>query len=391
MESLMLDFPWTNYQGLACDVLEKVDAASDDQDATGEMTDDVIAALKGAGYFKLPIPKAFGGMDRTLVDCCLVQKQLGRYDAGLAIGLNMHLFTVGLIAEHWQRTKDISGILLESIARSDLIVASAFAEPGLGGNILRSNLDARRAGDTYSLSGVKTPCSLARRCDLICLQARDVETDELIIGLLPAASHGVSVRRNSKLLGMCSSESDTLVLEDAKLPQAMLFHRCKLGEDSSDIFHCSLIWFALTAVSAYLGLLDQALDETRKVLGGTKLPNGTTRAYSSSHQQRYGEVLCKKLALESACFGLASSIARPCGIDASAMPLALSIKEHAARIIPRMIGDLMEICGSSCYSKDHPFSRLLRDCQAITFHPPVPDATTQLLGQAVLTDDWRWR
>ncbi len=60
----------------------------------------------------------------------------------------------------------------EAIAVQHRIIASAFAEPGLGAALLRSTVKARRAGGKkgYIVAGVKSPCSLAAYCDLVCFQ-----------------------------------------------------------------------------------------------------------------------------------------------------------------------------------------------------------------------------
>ncbi|MEK8173293.1 acyl-CoA dehydrogenase family protein [Streptomyces sp. M19] len=89
-----------------------------------------IRDLAAGGYAALPIPEEFGGAGASLVEVASAQRALGMVDPSAAVALNMHAFTVGLMADYWQRHRDTSWMLLEGIAGSGALVASAFAEPG---------------------------------------------------------------------------------------------------------------------------------------------------------------------------------------------------------------------------------------------------------------------
>src|SRR4029453_6940246 len=107
------------------------------------------------------------GGGASVLECCAVQRRIGAADPALAVAVNMHLFSVGVIVEHWLRAKDEAWMRLEAIATQRRVVGSAFAEPGLGGSLLRSTCTAARHGDEWLVNGLKTPCSLADRSDLL--------------------------------------------------------------------------------------------------------------------------------------------------------------------------------------------------------------------------------
>ncbi len=48
----------------------------------------------------------------------------------------MHTLTVGLMADHWRRHRDTSWMMLEGLAATPGLIASAFAEPGGSSNLV---------------------------------------------------------------------------------------------------------------------------------------------------------------------------------------------------------------------------------------------------------------
>ncbi|QOK94919.1 acyl-CoA dehydrogenase family protein (plasmid) [Ralstonia pseudosolanacearum] len=79
------------------------------------------------GYFGLPIPSEYGGSGASVLECCAIQARLAQVDAGLAVGMNMHLFSTGVILEQWRAKQDLSWALLEAVATQKRLIASAFA------------------------------------------------------------------------------------------------------------------------------------------------------------------------------------------------------------------------------------------------------------------------
>jgi alkylation response protein AidB-like acyl-CoA dehydrogenase len=365
------------------DTIATVAAAAAAADRAGRPDDAVLAALRAVHWPGLPVPPQFGGSGAGLQQCCAAQRRLAAADPALAIAVNMHLFSVGLMVEHWRRREDVSWMLLEAIATQDRLVASAFAEPGLGGSVVRSTLRARREPKGWRLSGRKAPCSLAGEADLICLQAQSDPADgpeELLVILLPRIAEGLGVERTWDTLGMRGSASDTLVLDSCQIPDDLVFYTGPVGADD-DVVAAGVIWFALTSVAAYLGLARAAVELAATIMGRSQISHlQASRAELPSFQAVIGDQLARLLTVEAACSGLAAQM------DAGADPEellapALALKHHAAEVIPVVVGALAEACGGIAFSRRVALERLWRDAQAIRFHPPTSMATRQYLGR----------
>jgi alkylation response protein AidB-like acyl-CoA dehydrogenase len=361
---------------------------ADTADVEGRIPDASLAALKEHGYFGLAVPEKFSGRGATMTQCCAIQLDLGAADAGLAIALNMHLFTVGVVLEHWLRNRDLSWALMEAIATQNRLVASAFAEPALGGSILRSTCVATPVEDGYRLRGVKSPCSLARRADLICLQAeaKEERADRLIVALIPSAQEGIRVEPTWDALGMRSSESDKIVFEDCFVPDELVFHRCVPGRDTDPVFCAGLCWFCLMTIGVYLGIAHAALRAANEILGKAKLYHlGVVRGELPSFQGQLGDIAASLFTLECACFGLAGKCDSADADKTELLPLALSLKQEAIEICTRTVAGAMDLGGASAYGRKSPLARMLRDINAIRFHPPTRLTTRQIIGRWMMS------
>ncbi len=369
------------------EVMNSIAANAQTADQSGSIHESSLRTLKEQGYLGLAVPVEFGGRGADLSDCCEAQMALGRADSGLAVAFTMHLFTVGIIVEHWRRERDLSWALLEAIATQNLVICSAFAEPGLGGSLLRSQCQATAVDGGFRLSGIKVPCSLAGRSDLICLQALSNEDreDRLLIIVLPTKTDGVSVRKSWNGLGMRASESDTLIFEDCFVPESVVFHRCKPGFDPDDTFAAGLIWFCLMMTSSYLGLVWSAFDEAKTELNKSVIAHlNAPRSANSSFQDVVGDLAASLISIESACFGLAKEFEDDRANVNELLPRAVAIKHHAVDICCNAVANLMETAGARAYSSESKLSRLVRDVNAMRFHPPTRFTSRQIIGRWAL-------
>src|SRR5256885_6080173 len=73
---------------------------------------DRIRAVAEGDFTILGIPEQFGGLGHGLAGVAGAQRQLARLDPSIAIALNMHSLTVGLMADYWDEHRDKSWMLL---------------------------------------------------------------------------------------------------------------------------------------------------------------------------------------------------------------------------------------------------------------------------------------
>ena len=356
-------------------------------DVEGRIDDETFRGIRESNYLRAPIPEEFKGLGASLLECCAAQRVLGAADPALAIALNMHMFSVGILATQNRYHRDHSWLMMEAIATQKRVVASAFGEPGLGGSIFRSFCRAREVEGGYVVSGKKTPCSLASRCDLICLQMEGEasESPALLFAAVPRTADGIRVSTSWTAFGMRASESDTIELQDCFIPEQLVFHRGQPGRADDPILRAGLTWFCLTTTSTYLGTIAEFLRVVGE--GLTRSPLGyldTHRSDLPTYQGSLGDAVATVKSLECATAGLANLIDEERVSADAAFPAALALKHQAVRDILGVASEMFSLLGAGAYSKNGPLFRLWRDLQAIRFHPPTPMATKQILGRYAL-------
>lgn len=320
-----------------------------------------------------------------MAECCAVQMRLAAANFGAAIGLNMHLFTVGIIYEHVRRARDLTWVLLEAIASQKRMVASAFAEPGLAGSILRANTTGVRVDGGYKVTGVKVPCSLAARCDLVCFQfmADEDRPDPYMVALVPSNAEGISVAPTWNPMGMKASESDTMRFDGCFVPDELIFYRGPAGIDPDNTFSAGLTWFCLLTTAAYTGAAKSALQTASAAMLKGSIAGGLKRADSPAMKSMLGELHASVLVLESACAGIAQRIDAGAAAE-DCLNAAMALKHQSVEVCTRAAAGAMELSGAASYADGSKLAALLKDMQGVHFHPPTRFVIRTDLGRALL-------
>lgn len=387
-----LDVLWPDVgDRLSSETLALIGSCAPEGERRGRLSPAVIEALRRDGYFGLPVPVDMEGGGASLLECCAVQRSLARVDAAAAIGLNMHLFSLGVMVEHWRANRDSSWLLLEAIATQHRMVASGFAEPGLAGSTLRSRCTARPVEGGVIIDGTKTPCSLAGSADLVCFQVQeDIPGGDLLICLVPMSAPGIQVEETWDWLGMRASQSNTVVFEGCEVPDDLIFHRTAPGHDSGEIFAAGLAWFSLTTAAAYVGLVEAALAETvaalvRQSVAHLKVRRSDLDVYQAALGRAGGDLL----EVSAAIVAGAAAMDERTAAAGELLPFALATKRRVAQVAVSATDQLAELSGAGALRTDRPMERLVRDVQAARYHPPTPVVTEQVLGRWLLGDDLR--
>jgi len=373
---------------LAPEVIAELAGLALEADREGCLSEAGLELLRRHKWPGLAVPKQFGGLGASLLECCAVQRKLGGADPGLSIACTMHLGSVGVWNEHYAKHPDMTWVFMEAVATRSLIVASAVAEPNLGGSVNRSTLRARRVEGGWEVNGRKGPLSFSASADLVMLQFQsEAEGDapsEVLVALVPRSLPGISTERTWDTMGMRGSGSDTLVLDHCLVPDPLVVYHGQPGAAIDDDIVAGIVGFCLVITASYLGLAEAALGVAGGLLGRSRIAHlDAARAELPSFQGILGQQAAALLTLETSCAGLARAM------DARQNPqlllaAALGLKQHAVRIIPEALGALADACGGIAYSRTSPLERYWRDAQAIRFHPPTPVPVAQYLGRRAL-------
>lgn len=340
-------------------------------DDEGGARDRLLAAAAGELAI-LPIPVEFGGTGGDLLHAASAQRAIGAVDPSIAVALNMHMLSVGLMTEHWQRKQDTSWMLLEAIATGHNLVGSAFAEPGGSANMLRSTTRAVRTPTGVRLNGVKFPCSLASTADLFCLSAQLNDEGTTIVALCPANSPGLAVTGSWRSLGMRSSDTARIELTDVEIDRRLVFHEAPIGA-IDDVVIGGLVWFVALISATYHGVLSSLVEQAAAA------PVRTTPHSRDAHLVA---AVAELSAFGAACRSLATNWADGTVAGEQAMAAAAALRIRLSTTTDSVIATVRQLLGAAVYTQDAPASRLVLDALAAHHHPPSLPLCESLIAAA---------
>ncbi|MFD5537572.1 acyl-CoA dehydrogenase family protein [Streptomyces sp. NPDC127079] len=330
-----------------------------------------IRELAAGGYAALPIAEELGGGGASLIEMAAAQRALGRIDPSAAVALNMHSFTVGLMVDYWKRHRDSTWMLLEGIAASGALVASAFAEPGGSPNFMTSRSTAVPTEKGYRVSGVKYPCSLATTATLVCLTARVTGTDETILALIPNNSPGLEAAGEWPSLGMRESDTARLILRDVEVDDRLVFHRGPADVIDENVT-AGMAWFSVLLTATYHGVLSGLLDAAYQGV--------TASRRFGPRIALLGRATRELLTLGGACRQLAADIDGGVIAGEAAMASAVGLRATLSDTRDRVLAAVTPVVGSRLYGSGQDAAGLALDSLAAHHHPPSLLVCDEVVG-----------
>ena len=179
-----------------------------------------VKLLKKAGELGLlsaDIPEEYGGLALDTISSSLITEKFSRA-GGFSVthGAHVGIGTLPIVffGNHEQKEK-----YLPKLATSELIAAYALTEPGSGSDALGAKTTAKlnEAGTHYILNGEKQWITNSDFADVFIVYAK-IDGEHFSAFIVEREYPGVSVGPEEQKMGIKSSSTRTLVLEDAEVP-----------------------------------------------------------------------------------------------------------------------------------------------------------------------------
>jgi alkylation response protein AidB-like acyl-CoA dehydrogenase len=300
------------------------------------------------------IPAEYGGGGVSAVTSSLVAEELSWGCAGLAAPIGATMFPVRPLLRagsdeqkrHW---------LPRLASEQGCLAAIAFTEPGAGSDVAGIGATARRDGDEYVLNGEKCYVTNGGIAELTIVF---VKLDgEVTAFLLEAGDPGVQAGRKEPKLGLRSSYTGSIQLDEARLPPDRL-----LGEEGEglalamDFFAHSRPQVAASAVGIARAAFEYAT------------------AYANE-RQAFGKPLIAKQGVSFKLADMAIQVeaarllvwraaaALDAGEDAGL--LGSYAKAFAADTAMSVTTDAVQVLGGAGIMRDHPVEKWLRDAKVL--------------------------
>ncbi|WP_068877361.1 MULTISPECIES: acyl-CoA dehydrogenase family protein [unclassified Phenylobacterium] len=185
------------------------------------MPEDVVEEMKALGLFGLSIPEAYGGLELSMEEECLVVIELGRTSPAFrsTFGTNVGIGSQALVmfGTEAQKQKYLPGI-----ASGDIITSFALTEPEAGSDSAAVQTRAIRDGDHYVMNGAKRYITNANKADLFTVMARSDPSKPGAGGvsafLVPRDLPGLSVGKPEKKMGQQGAHVCDVIFDNVRVP-----------------------------------------------------------------------------------------------------------------------------------------------------------------------------
>ncbi|MCR5879041.1 acyl-CoA dehydrogenase family protein [Phenylobacterium sp. J367] len=343
------------------------------------MPDEVIEEMKGLGLFGLSIPEAYGGLDLSMEDECLVGVELGRTSPAFrsTFGTNVGIGSQALVMFGTDAQKEK---FLPGIASGEIITSFALTEPEAGSDSANVQTRATKDGDHYVLSGAKRFITNANKAHLFTVMAR---TDPSKPGgggvsafLVERNSPGLTVGKSEKKMGQQGAHVSEVYFDNVRVPAENL-----IGKEGEGF-------------KVAMQVLDRGrLHISSVCVGVAERLIADCVAYASERKQ-FGQPLSNFQLIQGmiadsktealAAKALTMETARKRDAGQSVTMEAAAAKYFASEMVGRVADRAVQIFGGAGYIADYGIERFYRDVRIFRIYEGTSQIQQVIIARETL-------
>lgn len=347
--------------------------------------------LRQAGYLLMAVPEELGGLGLNLAEVGREQRRLAYHAPATALGINMHLYWTGLVADLW-RSGDISLEWLLREAAAGAVFAAGHAETGNDLPNLLSTTTAERVEGGYRFTGHKFFGSLSPVWTYLGIHGMDTsdpQAPKIVHAFMPRDTPGYTIKETWDVLGMRATRSDDTILEGAFVPDKYIARVVRTGAAGIDLFVLGIFaWALIGFANVYYGLAQSALDLTiENVKKKSSLALSRSMAYHAEVQHSIAEMVLEMEAIGPHIDRIAEEWST--GVDHGALwgLKIVAAKHRAVQGAWRVVDTALDLSGGFGIFKQSGIERLFRDARLGRIHPANSALTHELVAKTALGID----
>ena len=339
--------------------------------------DELYPKLAELGLMGVCVPEEYGGAGADFLSYILVLEELSRADAGVGVTVAVHTSATTLPILAFG-TEEQRARFVPPLARGEQIGAFALTEPGSGSDAGSLRTVAQPTAEGWSISGSKQWITNGSRAGTFVLFARtDPETAGArgISCFVLDADH-VRVTREEEKLGLNSSTTSDLVLDDAEVGRDRLLHEEGRG------FRVAMA----TLDGGRIGIAAQAL-------GIAQAAFDVASTYAQEREQ-FGRRIADFQAIQWKLADMATEIDAARLLTYRAAWLKQEGRAHsvegakaklyASEVARRQTAEAIQVLGGYGYTKEFPVERFYRDAKITEIYEGTNEIQRLVIARSIL-------
>src|SRR5947209_7969294 len=322
----------------------------------GDFPDWVFTKLGDAGYLGLAYPEEVGGQGGDYISTLVLKEEMARCGSGgvgMAVAVQTDMATPPILK--YGTPEQIDEYLRPAI-KGTTIACHAITEPGAGSDVANIQTLAVRDGSDWVINGRKifiTNGVRAHFCTLVARTNKPAGHHGFSLFLVPTDTPGWTVTKRLDKLGMHSSDTAEIALDDVRLPAGGL-----LGVEGEGF--AQIMWELQG---------ERLVGVAGSIAGSQRLLEGCIQYAKDRHA--FGKPIGKNQAISHRLATMATEIeaARRMIYDAAwkfgtgeypVKEISMA-KLYGGIVASRVANEAMQIFGGDAYTMDLPIQRAWRD------------------------------
>jgi butyryl-CoA dehydrogenase len=338
---------------------------------------DLFSKLAELGLMGVCVPEEYGGAGADFLSYILVLEELSRADAGVGVTLAVHTSATTLPILTFG-TDEQKARFVPPLARGEHLGAFALTEAEAGSDAGALRTKAEPSDEGWAITGAKQWITNGRHAGTFLLFARtDAET---------AGARGVSafvlddehvrVTRDEEKLGLNSSVTNDIVVEDARVGRDRLLHEENRG------FRVAMV----TLDGGRIGIAAQALGIAQAAYDVAREYATERRAFG--HRIGDFQAIQHKLANMSMEIDAARLLVyRAAWLKQEGRPhteAGAKAKLFASEMARRQTAEAIQVLGGYGYTKEFPVERYYRDAKITEIYEGTSEIQRLVIARSIL-------
>lgn len=360
--------------------MEKVAPTADERDEEERFDRAIFDQMGALGLTGIPWPEETGGAGSDYLSYVIAVEELSRVCASTGVTLSAHISLAGWPIYRFG-TPEQKERFLRPMAEGKKIGAYGLTEPGSGSDAAGMRTTAVRKGDGYLLNGNKIFITNGGEAEVYLVFAvtdSDKKHKGITAFIVEEGTPGFSIGKKEKKLGIRSSPTTEIIMEDCYIPVEN-----RLGEEGQG-FKIAMMTLdggrngiAAQAVGIAQGALDEAL------------------AYAKERQQ-FGKPIAKLQAIQFKLADMATQIEaarlltyQAAWLESEGLPYGKAsamAKLYAGDIAMNVTTEAVQILGGYGYTREYPVERMMRDAKITQIYEGTNEIQRVVIAGYLLRD-----
>lgn len=203
---------------------EEVAPGAIERDRTKEFPKEIFKQLGEMGIMGLPFEETYGGAGSDTISFAIVTEELSKACASTGITYSAHI-SLGGAPLHLFGTKEQKEKFLTPICTGESLGAFGLTEPNAGSDAGGTETTAKLDDDIYTINGSKmfiTNASYAKHLALTAVTGNKKGKKQISSIIVPTDCNGFTISEPYEKMGLNSSNTTELILQDVQVPKEYL-------------------------------------------------------------------------------------------------------------------------------------------------------------------------